>query len=334
MTVVKNRSRGVQRYLQVTAALWRLRNDRPDAYLVTFRGYEILPVVLALAGRRPVYYDEFINPVEWFVHEHRHFGERSLAARLLRSAFRTLMRRTAGILADTESHADYSAALMALPRDRFHAVPVSTDEEHFVPRPRNEPDTDEFSVLYYGSMLPLHGVDVVLDAAVRLKAESGIRFRLVGGDEKTATAIREAVLAGARIDHSEWVDYAELPALFSQSDLMLGGPFGDTVQSQFVITGKTYQFLASALPTVIGENHESGVFTPRGNALIVPRGDAAALATEIAWASSHRDELRAIGLAGRALYDERFSIADVASLLGRVVLPEDPAQVEQARDPE
>ncbi|MEL4319021.1 glycosyltransferase [Leifsonia sp. YIM 134122] len=334
VTVVKNSARGLRRYGQVAAQLWRLRRARPDAYLVTFRGYEILPVVLLLAGRRPVYYDEFINPVEWFVHEHHHFGERSLPARLLRQVFRMMMRRTAGVLADTESHAAYSASLMGLSRGLFHAIPVSTDEEHFSPGSTTARSAGVFTVLYYGSMLPLHGVDVVLDAAVRLAADEGIRFHLVGGDEETMEAIRRAVEAGARIDYTEWVDYAELPALFSRSDLMLGGPFGVTVQSRFVITGKTYQFLASALPTVIGENLESHVFSHRGDALIVRRGDGAALAAEIAWASVHRDELTAIGSSGRVLYEERFSNADVASLLGRVILPEDPAQVEQARDAE
>lgn len=312
--IVKNRSTGPVRYLQVIGSLVRMVRDRPDAYLVTFRGYEILPFVLALAGGRPVFYDEFINPYEWFVEEHRKFRPGSPPARLLRGVFRRLMRRTAGVLTDTASHADHSSRLMALPRELFHPVPVGTDELTFVPRPRPERE-DALRVLYYGSMLPLHGLDVVLAAA---EALPDVRFSIVGGEGAAADAVEEAASRGANVLHRAWVPYEELPDLIAEHDVMLGGPFGSTEQSKYVITGKTYQFLASGRPTVIGENLESAAFTPRVDALVVPQGDPAALASELRWASSHRGELERIGQAGRRLFEERFTGERIAESLAPV----------------
>lgn len=313
--VVKNRSTGVLRYLQVTGALIRMTRARPDAYLVTFRGYEILPVVLALAGRRPVYYDEFINPYEWFVEEHRKFRAGSPPARLLRAVFRRLMLRTAGILTDTASHADHSAELMAIPRERFHPVPVGTDERTFTPLPPADRRSG-LRVLYYGSMLPLHGLDVVLAAASLLP---DAQFSIVGGGRAAADAVDEAARRGASVVHADWVPYADLPGLIARHDVMLGGPFGGTEQSKYVITGKAYQFLACARPTVIGENLESAAFSHRRDALIVPQGDPAALADELRWAMSHRDELDAIGRAGRRRFEEEFSEERIAASLQPVL---------------
>lgn len=316
--VVKNRSTGVRRYLEVTRTLWRMRRDRPDAYLVTFRGYEILPVALALAGGRPVVFDEFINPVEWFVHEHRKFREGSLPARVLRALFRRWSLRSQAVLTDTAAHAELSSRLMSIDRAHYHPVPVGADEATFAPRERAPRAEAPFTVLYYGSMLPLHGLDHVLAAAVRLTGRDDIAFRLVGGDDDTVKAIADAVAAGARIGHELWVDYAELPAVFAECDLFLAGPFGDTLQSRHVITGKTYQFLCGGLPTVVGRNAETGVFTDRKDALVVAQGSADALVEAIEWAAAHRGELAEIGAAGRALYLERYSQGALAAALADV----------------
>ncbi|WP_344754151.1 glycosyltransferase [Gryllotalpicola koreensis] len=315
MVVVKNRSRGLRRYLEVTRQLWQLRRRRPDAYLVTFRGYEILPIVLALSGGRPVVFDEFVNAVEWFVYEHRKFREGSAPARVLRALFRRWSLRSVAVLTDTPSHAELSSRLMSIPRDHYRPVPVGTDEKTFAPRPRTRSSSDCLTVLYYGSMLPLHGLDHVLAAAVSLRDREDIDFELVGGDNETVQAVHRAVSAGARVRHRLWVDYERLPELFGECDLFLAGPFGDTVQSQRVITGKAYQFLCAGLPTVIGANHESRVVTDRVDALVVPQGSAEAIEEAILWAAEHREGLEAIGKAGRVLFEKRFSVDVIAAAL-------------------
>lgn len=312
--VIKNRSRGVRRYAEVAGDLWRLRGDRPDAYIVTFRAFEILPVVLALAGRRPVVYDEFINPVEWFVEEHHRLRPGSLPARALRGAFRAMMQRCAVVLADTGSHADHAAELMDLPRERWAVVPVGTDEATFRPAPR-APGTP-FRVLYYGSMLPLHGLDVLLDAAVLVGDDDTIAFEVVGGTDDDRARVEAAIARGARVDYRPWVPYEELPELFARCALAIGGPLGGTVQSRYVITGKTYQFLASGVPTVVGANLESHAFTDRGDALVVPQRDPAALAAACRWAQANPRQLDEIGRRGRELYEQRWSRPQIARALG------------------
>lgn len=314
LVVVRNRSTGVRRYAEVAGQLLRLRRERPDAYLVTFRAFEVLPLVLALAGGRPVVYDEFINPVEWFVEEHGRLAPGSAGARLLRAAFRALMRRSALVLADTASHAEHSAALMGLERERYAVVPVGTDEASFTPVP---PRTEgPLRILYYGSMLPLHGLDVLLEAMVLLADREDVVASVVGGTEADRERVAAATARGARIDYRSWVPYAELPALFAETSLAIGGPLGGTVQARYVITGKTYQFLAAAVPTLVGENLESGAFHDGVDALVVPQADPAALAARCRWAADHREELAAIGGAGRALYERRWSGPRIADALG------------------
>lgn len=307
--IVKNKSSGIKRYLEVFLELVRVRFiSDPNIYLITFRGYEILPLVLLLAAGRKIIYDEFINPVEWFVYEHKKFSERSVAAHVLKECFRSMMRRCAVILADTSSHAQYSSRLMNIPLTKFQAIPVGTDELVFTPRKQlHKGSKGPFRVLYYGNMIPLHGIEYVIETAVELANRRDIEFHIVGGKKDLQSKVRVAKNKGAHIRYDAWIDFDELPALFAASDICLAGPFGGTLQSQYVITGKTYQFMASARPVIIGDTKESNVFTDKKNALIVPQANTQALKDAIEWAYNHPVELKHMGENGRILYEQMFS---------------------------
>jgi len=309
--IVKNKHTGVLRYIDVFAQLIKIRfSKNPDFYILTFRGYETLPFVWLMTLGKKLLYDEFINPVEWFVYEHKKFAPGSIPAKLLRAVFRWFGKRVSLILTDTESHADYSAELMDLPREKYRAIPVGTDERTF--QPLNPISHDGFRVLFYGNMLPLHGVDIVLKTAEILAARTDIIFHFVGGKKVIREKTAAAQAIGANIEHDKWIEFEKLPETFAKSDICLGGPFGGTVQSQYVITGKTFQFMAAARPAVIGSNKETQLFTDKQNALVVPQANVDALKDVILWAAENRDKLEAIGQNGRKLYEEQFSSKRIA----------------------
>jgi glycosyltransferase involved in cell wall biosynthesis len=306
--VVKNSRIGLLRYLEVPLKLLKLRFfQRPDVYVLTFRGYETLPLLLLLKGRKPLIFDEFINAAEYLA-EHNKLRPDSRTGKVFRWWYGSLLRRCRVILADTEAHADYSSELCGVPRDRYLALPVAADETLFRPRPAVRPASPAFTVFYYGNgMTPLHGLQLVLDAAVMLKDNARIRFNVVGGKLRAEQACATAVEQGARLTYEAWIPFEEIAKRASAAGLCLGGPFGKTLQSQFVITGKTYQFLAAGAPVLVGANKVSGLFKDKANCLLVPQHDAEGIRQAILWASTHPEELTEIGHAGRALYETHFS---------------------------
>jgi glycosyltransferase involved in cell wall biosynthesis len=184
---------------------------------------------------------------------------------------------------------------------------------------RKSSNKSEFSVFFYGNVLPLHGLEVMLDATLRLKDYTDISFIFVGGKQKHRELVETAIVNGARITYKTRVPFDELPTYVHNASLCLGGPFGDTYQSQHVITGKTYQFLAAAAPTVVGSSNASSVFTDKKDCLLVPQGNAAALADAILWSKEHSKQLTAIGNAGRDLYEKAFSNEVIAQRLANLV---------------
>ncbi|MEP7205130.1 MAG: glycosyltransferase [Candidatus Saccharibacteria bacterium] len=321
--IIKNSHLNFLRYLEVCTALVKVRLFKnPDAYLITFRGYEILPFVLLIGAGKKIIYDELTNPVEWFVYEHKYLvGPLALLGTLLRISYSAMMKMTTAVIADTRSHALYSSQLMSVEIDKYFTIPVGTDETMFKPiAPTPRQGSRPFRVLYYGSMLPLHGVSYVLEAAVALAHNRDIEFHVVGGKQAVAKLVASSRAQGAHVKYESWVQYQKLPQLLADSDLCLAGPFGDTVQSQFVVTGKTYQFLASGRPAVIGQNQETRQFVDKQNVLSVPQADSAALVGAIKWASRHPKQLRQIADNGRKLYERDFSSRPLSAYLRRLFL--------------
>lgn len=321
--VIKNRRKGVLRYPEVLWRLWQVRRQqKPDAYLLTFRGQEILPFVLLLIGRKPLIFDEFIVPMAYANGEHLNpsLAQRlkHVLARLGDPLYRLCLKRCKVILADTQAHAELSARTSNLNLRKIFAVPVGTDEALFKPGPGIT--NDNFRVFYYGNMLPLHGVETVIAAAEQLKDRSDIDFLLVGGNKQVRRAVLEAGMRGAHVEYRKWVPFAELPALMRGAALVLGGPFGNTPQAHHVITGKTYQSLACQAPTVVGASEATTeYFVDKKNALVVTQADAEALKKAVVWAREHPSELKSIAVAGRKLFENEFSTAAIARRLRPVL---------------
>ncbi len=322
--IVKNKHKGLLRYAEVPLKILKCKfTQRPDVYVITFRGYEMLPFVLLIKGRKPLIFDEYVNAAE-YLQEHNTLTMHSRLGKLFLWWYTGLLGRCRFILADTQAHADYSASLTGIDPSKYVALPVSTDETLFYPdAAKYTPSPDgTFRVFYYGVMKKLYGLEYLLEAAVNLaKTHPNVQFTISDPRGDQAPALQAAIAKGARINiHSGWIPFNTLPKHHSEADLSIGGPFGKTLQSQFVIATKTFQILACAVPALVAKNLTVNEgFKDKKNCLLAPQGDAKAIEKAIAWAADHPKELRAIGKEGRKLYEARFSQARVARDVQRMV---------------
>lgn len=305
--IVKNTHKGLLRYLE---SPWKILKcailQRPDAYVLLFRGYEMLPLLLLLKGRKPLIFDDLVNPVE-YLYEHKRMTPGSAKDKIFRPLYSWMLRRCRIILADTESHIQYASEVCKVDASRYRLIPISTDESVFYPRKKKVADPKTFNVFFYGSYLPLHGVNHILEAAVMLADNPRITFSLGGCKGKGYEAYEAAIAKGARITYKGWFALDEIATDASNAGLTLAGPFGDTLQGQMVFTTKTFQFLACGAPIVLGKTKISGDFKDKENCLLVPQGSSRAIADAILWASEHPKELAQIAKNGRKLYEKDFS---------------------------
>lgn len=322
----RNCSPGLWRYMQALGRLLYIRwFNNPDYYILGFRGHEIFWIVRLIVRGKFLIFDEFVSPYDAMVNERRKIRSGSLLSYLLYRVERLMLQAADLILTDTEAHRIFFSRLFRIPQSKIVALPIATDEKLFAPiirqSSKNRGQDRSFTILFYGSFLPLHGIDIIVQVAFRLRDEP-LHFILIGGNRQNSEDLREKIyeMDLHNVKHHRWVDFATLPELIDSCDLGLGGPFGNTGQGRRVVTGKTCQFLAMAKAVVVGQTEEDNGFIDKQNVLLVPQGDINSLTEAILWAFHNRKVLEYIGCQGRCLYDERFSLK-IVEQCWRKILP-------------
>lgn len=300
------------RYLDSLLRLFYIRvRYRPNVYILGFRGQEIFFAVRLLTIGKPLIFDEFINLNDWLVNEHKKIRRDSLIDKIIYMYMRLVVLSSKVVLSDTLIGVKYAQNYYKIDKRKFDFLYVGTDEGLFFKSPnllmRSTKKT--FNIFFYGSILPLHGIKYILEAAKNLRTNNRIVFTIVGGNKLQETKIRSFVNDNylENIIYRKWVDFDELPSYINNADLCLGGPFGDTSQSNRVITGKTFQFLAMGKPVIVGRIKEEVGFKDKVNSLLVNQADSEDLVRTITWCYSNQSKLKSIGKAGNRLYIKKFS---------------------------
>jgi glycosyltransferase involved in cell wall biosynthesis len=179
-------------------------------------------------------------------------GSRSLGARLLKSAEGRALRAADIVHADTRANALRLAEDFQLARAAVRSVPLAIDEQRFLaipPKPRDE--GKRIDVLFVGTMIPLHGLDVIAGAIEALRDDERFHFHLVGdGEQGHRVASLVSRLDPARIQWTRgWQTLDEIAGSIAQSDICLG-VFGGDGKAARVLPLKLYMYLAAGRAVV------------------------------------------------------------------------------------
>jgi glycosyltransferase involved in cell wall biosynthesis len=293
-------SAGVGRALRLTVAELRLlAGPRPpfDVMIVGYPGHLDIPVARLVAKARPVVFNPLVSLWDTLVEDRGRFTPTSPAARLLRRIDRRAFTGADLVVADTEAQRRYFSDSFGLRADRVEVCFVGAEDRLF--RPGWQPRA-RFQALFVGKLIPLHGLETILEAARLLPR---IPFRLIGSGQL------EQLLAArpANVEWIPWVDYDKLPVVINAAGCALG-VFSTSPKAARVIPNKVYQALASGIPVVTADTHAAReLLVHERDALLVPPGDPAALAAAITRLAGNELLARALGGAGRKTYESHAS---------------------------
>jgi glycosyltransferase involved in cell wall biosynthesis len=236
------------------------------------------------------------------------------------AANRWLYRRaTAWVVTVTEAIRRQYLAAGLIPAERVTTLPGGADAELYRPLPadpavrsRLGADGDRPLVGMLAGLRVMKGHHVVVEAAASL-ARAGLRPRFAFiGKGGTEASVRDAIQrAGldAQFTISGWLD--EVPAVLAALDVSLYVPLESDGMSRVV-----FECLAAGRPLiasrvgVVPEALQDGA-----DAVLVPAGDAAALAGALARLLGDAAARARLGSAGRTLVERRYSGARVAEAL-------------------
>jgi glycosyltransferase involved in cell wall biosynthesis len=300
----------------------RLLRDMPsaargaDLILVGKPGQREMPLAAAVARAfsLPVAFDCFSSLWVNEVLERRRVARKSFTAWKLRQLDRFALRHADVGLVDTVAHGRLIKSSLHLSGPDvapLRRVFVGA-EELFEPQ-RRRAHAGPLEALFVGTFIPFHGIDVILNAAARLRDERQLRFTLVGDGQ---TRARMEALAGAlHLDNVRFeapLAYADLPARIARADLCLG-LFADTPTAQAVIPKKVFAALACARAIVTADGPGVREALDDSTAFLARAGDAEDLAATLRRAAGDARGREAVAQRGRELHERLFTVAAIGA---------------------
>jgi glycosyltransferase involved in cell wall biosynthesis len=242
--------------------------------------------------------------------------ERGLAAqsrcgiRLLRRLEWLACRLPNLLILDTDEYVAWFESTHGLRAGRFRLVPTGADDRMFHPFPDSEPATEFFHVLYYGTFIPNHGVEYMVEAARLLIDAEDVRFELIGdGPEKPKAQAKAQRYDLVNVEFTDWLERGELLRRIAGADLCLG-VFGTTPQSLMTVHNKIYEGLAAARPVLTGDGPAVRRLLAHGeHVYLCPRANPEALADAIRLLRSDSELRRKLAENGHHLFTEQFDLA-------------------------
>jgi glycosyltransferase involved in cell wall biosynthesis len=298
--------------------LWRVsKAKRSDLVVVLYPGHLDMPLISAIARLKhtPVLFDMFLSAYDSLVTDRSYRRPGSAFARAARVVDRVACRCADLVLADTPQHADHFAHLTDVSRERFRVLWVGAPDEVFRPLTAISPISN--LVLFYGTYIPLQGVDTIVRAA-KLLEDEGIRFLLIGeGQERPRIETIVQELSIQNVELRGLIDLEELPAQIASAALCLG-IFGTTAKAARVVPHKVFQCLAVGRPVVTADTPAiQSAFD--GEVATAPAGDPRALAIAIRDLLGDESRLSSLASAGHRRYERDYSERALARQIGRIV---------------
>jgi colanic acid biosynthesis glycosyl transferase WcaI len=208
-----------------------------------------------------------------------------------------------------------------VPAEKVVVIPNFVDIGDLRPGEQDNPFTrahglaGRFVASYAGNMGPAQGVDIILEAAEKLRDVPDLVVALIGGGtevSRLADAIERKRLSNVRlIPHQP---YAEVPNIYAGSSVCLvlqaPGIGADAIPS------KVYRIMACARPIVACADANSDLaqlVREAGCGQVLPPGDADALARALMDAYQNRALWEARGRSGRSQVEQHYGRTEVSA---------------------
>jgi len=236
----KNLSGLVGAYVRL---LLRHRKLDYDVMLIPWRGVLTLPLA-KLIHKKPIVFFPAFSIYDTLVNDRKKIKNNSLKAKFVHLVDSLSCKWSDRIALESTAEIDYFVKEFVLPEEKFFQIPLAADESMFYSQLKNETN-EKFTILFFGSFIPLHGIETIVKAATILQNNNDISFTICG-DGQTKSEIEEQIKKNnlKNMNLEGLVSVEKILKNIKNSDVCLG-IFGRTLKAQKVVTNKVFQILAS-----------------------------------------------------------------------------------------
>ena len=270
-----------------------------------------------LFGKKLVF-DIFNSKYATLVLESRVFPEKSFSAEWNLWKDRLSFALSDKVLVQTKTHADSLSKTLKVPKEKMRVLYLGAEEEKFFSRPAKK--SKNFNVLFFGSFIPLQGLEYIIGAAEKLKNEKDIRFKLLGKgllfNEVKAMAEQKSL---ANVEFLGWVPEENLPEEIASADICLG-QFGKTERANIFIGHKIFQSIAMKKPVINADTPAAREFFKENESIVFCKGgNASSLAQKILFLKSNPPLRRSISSNAFRVFRQNFTAEKIGFELKKII---------------
>lgn len=271
-------SKGFFKYIDLIIKHWKIRN-KYDIMIVGFQGVQAV-ILAKVLTRKKIIFDAFASLYDSMVMDRKSVKVGSLLARYYWWLDKISMTLADIVLFDTNEHINYASKEFGIKKEKFKRVFIGADTSVFYPV-KKEIGSKKFKILFYGSFLPLQGIDYIVKAAKFLEKEKDIVFEIVGwGPEKRKILDLFERLKPENLFFTDGQNQESLRKKGTESDLCLG-IFGETNKTKRVIPNKVYECIAMRKSVITADTPAVRELFEDGEIMLVKVADHVSLANAI-----------------------------------------------------
>lgn len=219
-----------------------------------------------------------------------------------------MYRRADAIVTVGDGYRDKLLEISGLPRETISVIPNGVPHELLNHDPRPVPLDGPFIVTYVGTLGMAHGLDVILEAAERLRDQEDVQFILVGdGAEYDRLRKMRDTRELGNVTFTGLLDKDRaMEVIESSSACLVHLKNRDLFRT--VLPSKMFEAMVMARPVLHGvEGHSREIVMRAGAGVCFPPEDGEALSEAILKLASNRELGREIGARGRAFVADHYT---------------------------
>ncbi len=220
-----------------------------DTVFIGFAPQLVLPFFNFKFKHNVVIEDFFISFFDTLCCDRKKFPENSIAGSLLKKLDKRTLDLGDMVICDTMAHGNYFCDELGCAHEKIQVLYLEADRSVYYPRIKKNSSNDAVNVLYFGTILPLQGVDIIIQAVNLLKDRNDICFEIIG------PIPNRLKVDSPNVKYYKWLSQTELAEHIANSDLCLAGHFAaDIEKAKRTIPGKAFIYEAMEKPMILGEN--------------------------------------------------------------------------------
>lgn len=272
MTVKKiysNKKGYLCRIIEIWFKLIMCRKSDYDCVFIGFAPQLIFPFFGKFRNTK-IIIDFFISVYDTLVNDRKIIKPKTIMSMICHKLDAYVIDRADSIIVDTKADKNYFVNEFLAEDDKFQVLYLEADKSVYYPKKKTENGDKRFVVLYFGSILPLQGIDVILRAVRLLRDYDDILIQIIGPiPKKYNKPIQD------NIEYIDWLSQEKLAEYIADADLCLAGHFNaDIEKAKRTIPGKAYIYDAMRKPMILGDNEANReVFMESGKYYYVPMGN-------------------------------------------------------------